>query len=168
VGDRQQGERRRQEERIGARQAGKPCLVAQGREARRQSFGFAFCCPAVCLGKESGRHTQTECRTAPGCDMTGAKRQNQREKKYWSAEVAQKSDALDLEPGVFSEDDPKHIAHALKASAERSKRRKAGPYQSAMSMLNFFVNRAGRNLPAERKRILEKAKVELRRAFGKD
>jgi hypothetical protein len=100
--------------------------------------------------------------------MTGAKRQNQREKKYWSAEVAQKSDALDLEPGVFSEDDPKRIAHALKASAERSKRRKAGPYQSAMSMLNFFVNRAGRNLPAERKSILEKAKVELRRAFGKD
>jgi hypothetical protein len=70
--------------------------------------------------------------------------------------------------GVFSEDDPKHIAHALKASAERSKRRQAGPYQSAMSMLNFFVNRAGRNLSAERKRILEKAKVELRRAFGKD
>ena len=100
--------------------------------------------------------------------MTGAKPQNQREKKYWSAEVAQKSDALDLEPGVFSEDDPKRIAHALKASAERSKRRKAGPYQSAMSMLNFFVNRAGRNLPAERKSILEKAKVELRRAFGKD
>jgi hypothetical protein len=100
--------------------------------------------------------------------MTEAKRQNQREKRYWSAEVAQKSDALDLEPGVFSEDDPKRIAHAPKASAERSKRRKAGPYQSAMSMLNFFVNRAGRNLPAERKSILEKAKVELRRALGKD
>jgi hypothetical protein len=75
---------------------------------------------------------------------------------------------LDLEPGVFSEDDPKRIARALKASAERSKRRKAGPYQSAMSMLNFFVNRAGRNLPAERKTILEKAKVELRRVFGRD
>jgi hypothetical protein len=100
--------------------------------------------------------------------MTGAKRQNQRDKRCWSAEVAQKSDALDLEPGVFSDDDPKRMAHALKASAERSKRRKAGPYQSAMSMLNFFVNRAGRNLPAERKRILEKAKVELRRDFGKD
>lgn len=70
--------------------------------------------------------------------------------------------------GGFSEDDPKRIARALKASAERSKRRKAGPYQSAMSMLNFFVNRAGRNLPAERKRILEKAKVELRRVFGRD
>jgi hypothetical protein len=100
--------------------------------------------------------------------MTGAKRQNQREKRYWSAEVAQNSDALDLEPGVFTEGDPKRIARARKASAEHSKRRKAGPYQSAMSMLNFFVNRAGRNLPAERKRILEKAKVELRRAFGKE
>jgi hypothetical protein len=100
--------------------------------------------------------------------MTGANRQDQREKKYWSSDVAQKSDALDLEPGVFSEDDPKRMARALKASAERSKRRKAGPYQSAMSMLNFFVNRAGRNLPAERKTILEKAKVELRRVFGRD
>jgi hypothetical protein len=100
--------------------------------------------------------------------MTGAKRQNRREEKYWSAEVAQKSDALDLEPGVFTEDDPKRIARTLRRSAEHSKRRKAGPYQSAMSMLNFFVNRAGRNLAAERKRILEKAKVELRRVFGKD
>ncbi len=90
------------------------------------------------------------------------------EKKYWSAEVTQKSDALDLEPGIFSAHDPKRIARSLKASAEHSKRRKAGTYQSAMSMLNFFVNRAGRNLPAERKRILERAKVELRRVFGRE
>jgi hypothetical protein len=90
------------------------------------------------------------------------------EKKYWSAEVTQKSDALDLEPGIFSAHDPKRIARSLKASAEHSKRRKAGTCQSAMSMLNFFVNRAGRNLPAERKRILERAKVELRRVFGRE
>ena len=63
---------------------------------------------------------------------------------------------------------PSGIARTLRTSAEHSKRRKVGPYQSAMSMLNFFVNRAGRNLPAERKRILEKAKVELRRVFGKE
>jgi hypothetical protein len=70
--------------------------------------------------------------------------------------------------GVFTEDDPKRIARTLRTSAEHSKRRNAGPYQSAISILNFFVNRAGRNLPAERKRILEKAKVELRRVFGKE
>jgi Protein of unknown function (DUF3175) len=87
---------------------------------------------------------------------------------YWSAEVTQRSDALDLEPGVFAEDNPKRIARSLKASAEHSKRRKAGAYQSAMSMLNFYVNRAGRNLSGERRRILEKAKVELRRVFGRD
>src|SRR5438132_6915506 len=95
-------------------------------------------------------------------------RQDADEKQYWSAKVTRKSDALDLEPGVFSEDDPKRIARSLKASAEHSKRRKAGAYQSAMSMLNLFINRAGRNLPAERKTILEKAKVELRRAFGRE
>jgi hypothetical protein len=87
---------------------------------------------------------------------------------YWSTEVTQRSDALDLESGVFAEDNPKRIARSLKASAEHSKRRKAGAYQSAMSMLNFYVNRAGRNLSGERRRILEKAKVELRRVFGRD
>ena len=100
--------------------------------------------------------------------MTRGARQDADEKQYWSAEVTRKSDALDLQPGVFSEDDPKRIARSLKASAEHSKRRKAGAYQSAMSMLNLFINRAGRNLPAERKTILEKAKVELRRAFGRE
>ncbi len=79
----------------------------------------------------------------------------------------QQSDALDLEPEVFKEDDPERIAKSLKRSAERSKRRKAGPYQSAMSMLNFYINRAGRNLPPERKRVLAKAKDALRRVFGR-
>jgi hypothetical protein len=88
-------------------------------------------------------------------------------RKYWSGEVTQKSDALDLEPGIFTSDDPKEIARSLKRSAEESTRRKAGPFQSAMSMLNFYENRAGHNLPEERKRILEKAKVELRRLFGR-
>src|SRR5207245_9884980 len=100
--------------------------------------------------------------------MTRRTHQGAEEKQYWSAEVTRKSDALDLEPGVFAEDDPKRIARSLKASAEHSKRRKAGAYQSAMSMLNFYVNRAGRNLSGERRRILEKAKVELRRVFGRN
>ena len=77
------------------------------------------------------------------------------------------SDALDLKGGVFAERDPKKIAASLKRSAERSKRHKASPFQSAMSMLNFYINRAGKDLPASRKRVLERAKVALRDLFGK-
>ena len=88
--------------------------------------------------------------------------------KRWSAEVMRTSDALDIEHGAFASEDPRHIALSLKRSAERSKRRKAGPYQSAMSMLNFYINRAGKALPASRKRILDRAKSELRKAFGRD
>jgi hypothetical protein len=90
-----------------------------------------------------------------------------RKTRKWSAEVTETSNALDLEPKVFAQDDPKKIAASLKRSAERSKRRKASPFQSAMSMLTFYINRAGRNLPASRKRILEKAKDELRKDFGR-
>ena len=87
--------------------------------------------------------------------------------KYWSAGVMRKSDALDIEAGAFTFDDPKEIARSLKRSAEASTRRKAGPYQSAMSMLNFYINRAGKNLPARRKKILEQAKLELRKLYGR-
>jgi hypothetical protein len=85
----------------------------------------------------------------------------------WSGEVTRHSNALDLQRGVFSYDDPKRIARSLKRSAERSKRRKADPYRSALSMLTFYINRAGKNLPAARKRVLERAKSELRRQFGR-
>ncbi len=88
--------------------------------------------------------------------------------RKWSAAVMRRSDALDLEQGVFAGRDPKRIAQSLKRSAGRSTRRKAGPYQSAMSMLNFYINRGGRNLPAARKRILERAKDELRRLYGRE
>jgi hypothetical protein len=88
--------------------------------------------------------------------------------KKWSAEVARHSNALDLEKDVFKLDDPARIAASLKRSAEQSHRRKAGPFQSAMSMLNFYINRAGRNLPADRKQVLEQAKNELRKAFGRE
>jgi hypothetical protein len=90
-----------------------------------------------------------------------------RKRKYWSGEVTQKSDALDLERNVFTWRDPKRIARSLKRSAEASRRRKSAPYRSAMSMLTFYQNRAGRNLPAEQQRILERAKMELRRLFGR-
>jgi len=90
-----------------------------------------------------------------------------RGKKYWSQEVTKHSDALDLEPGVFTWKNSKKIAKSLKNSAKMSTRRKAGPFQSAMSMLNFYINRAGKNLPAEQKKILEQAKIELRKQFGR-
>jgi hypothetical protein len=87
--------------------------------------------------------------------------------KRWSAQVTKHSDALDLESDVFKRKDPHRIALSLKRSAERSKRRKGTPYQSAMSMLNFYINRAGKNLPEKQKRILERAKDELRDVFGR-
>jgi hypothetical protein len=87
--------------------------------------------------------------------------------RRWSARVTRESDALDLHGGVFKSNDPKRIAASLKHSAERSKRRKSSPYRSAISMLNFYINRAGKNLPAGKKRTLERAKDELRKQFGR-
>jgi hypothetical protein len=95
-----------------------------------------------------------------------AARQHGRVRK-WSRQVAQRSDALDLERRVFTSVDPKRIARSLKRSAEASRRRKAAPFQSAMSMLNLYINRAGRRLPAARRRVLERAKTELRVVFGR-
>jgi hypothetical protein len=114
-------------------------------------------------------------------------------KKSWTQKVRETSFALDLEPGVFTFDDPRRVAQSLKDSAERSNetrmtqvkrsgirksnyplkgvnegtQRKVGPFQSAMSMLNYYINRAGTKLPAERKEILEKAKDELRELYGR-
>jgi hypothetical protein len=85
--------------------------------------------------------------------------------RRWSRRVTERSDALDLEGGVFRKDDPKAIARSLKRSAERSHRRKADPFRSAMSMLTFYINRAGHNLSARHRRVLERAKDELRAAF---
>ncbi len=87
--------------------------------------------------------------------------------KRWSQAVTETSNALDLEPGIFSWDDPRKIALSLKGSADNSDRRKTSPFASAMSMLNFYINRAGKNLPATRRAILERAKEELRDLYGK-
>jgi translation initiation factor 2 alpha subunit (eIF-2alpha) len=87
--------------------------------------------------------------------------------KKWSQDVTEHSNALDLERDVFTRDDPRSIALSLKRSAEHSKRRKGSPFQSAMSMLTFYINRAGKDLPAKQKKVLEKAKEELRAAFGR-
>jgi len=86
----------------------------------------------------------------------------------WSGRVTRESNALDLEPGVFTWSDPKRIAASLKRSAKRSRRRKADPYRSALSMLIFYINRAGRNLPAGRRKTLQRAKAELRKQFGRE
>jgi uncharacterized protein DUF3175 len=88
-----------------------------------------------------------------------------RSTRKWSGKVTETSDALVLEPRVFRGQDPKRIAVSLKRSALRGHRRKASPFQSAMSMLNFYINRAGKNSSAARKRTLETAKTELRRQF---
>ena len=85
----------------------------------------------------------------------------------WSQRVTESSDALDLEAGVFTWSDPRKIARSLKASAERSRRRKSPPFRAAMSMLTFYINRAGRQLDAEQRACLEQAKNELRALYGK-
>ena len=104
--------------------------------------------------------------------VTRARRKNARRKspakaRRWSAEVTRHSNALDLEKSVFKASDPHKVALSLKRSAERSKRRKGTPYQSAMSMLNFYINRAGKGLPKRQVQVLERAKGELRKVFGR-
>ncbi len=94
-----------------------------------------------------------------------ARKQPKRTRRRWSASVTRDSNALDLDRSVFTWKDPHRIALSLKRSAERSHRRKSGPYRSAMSMLTFYVNRGGRNLPASQRRVLEQAKGELRKVF---
>jgi hypothetical protein len=89
-------------------------------------------------------------------------------KTKWSRDVTEHSNALDLERDVFTKRDPKDIAKSLKRSAEHSHRRKSSPYRSAMSMLTFYINRAGKDLPARQKRVLEDSKDELRKAFGRE
>ncbi|MGY0570877.1 DUF3175 domain-containing protein [Bradyrhizobium sp. RDM12] len=105
---------------------------------------------------------------------TGARRSTARKStkraapKRWSQRVTKESDALDLRRGVFTLTSPKRIAASLKRSAEHSARRKTGAYRSALSMLTFYINRAGKTLPKTQRERLEKAKVELKRAFGRD
>ena len=108
--------------------------------------------------KTTGRKTATRRNTA-----TSGRKQSRR----WSAEVTRRSDALDLKDDIFTSRSPRRIAASLKRSAEASKRRKGTPYQSAMSMLTFYINRAGKGLPRGQKDVLERAKGELRKAFGR-
>jgi hypothetical protein len=102
--------------------------------------------------------------------MTPSRKQPRKKtptRRRWSGEVTKHSDALDLEDGVFK-GSPRQIALSLKRSAESSTRRKSSPYRSAMSMLTFYINRAGKTLNAKQKRLLDEAKEELRKAFGRE
>jgi len=97
-----------------------------------------------------------------------SKNTNTRSSRRWSRRVTKTSNALDLDRGVFTWKDPRRVARSLKRSAEHSRRRKSDPYRSAMSMLTFYINRAGSNLPASRRKVLDRAKDELKHQFGKD
>ncbi len=88
--------------------------------------------------------------------------------KKWSKSVTEHSDAMDLEQDIFKSKDAKKIAASVKKSAEKSKRKKAGPFQSAMSMINFYENRGGKNISAAQKKVLDKSKEELRKLFGRE
>jgi hypothetical protein len=88
-------------------------------------------------------------------------------RRKWSQRVTEHSNALDLEQDVFTLHDPKDVARSLKRSAEHSRRRKSAPFRSAMSMLTFYINRAGKDLDPKQKRVLEDAKVELRSLYGR-
>jgi hypothetical protein len=121
--------------------------------------------------KEAARKTvrnssgKTGRKTGPARGKTAAKKASP---KRWSQRVTRESNALDLEQGVFTLPDPKRIAASLKHSAEHSTRRKAGAYRSALSMLTFYINRAGKSLKKTQRDRLERAKGELKRAFGKE
>ena len=110
---------------------------------------------------------KTAARRATGKSAQHRKRASKPTARRWSQRVTQESDALTLERRVFTLDDPKKIAASLKRSAIRSKRRKAEPFRSALSMLTFYINRAGKNLPSGRKKTLMRAKDELRKQFGR-
>src|ERR1700730_2730242 len=111
------------------------------------------------MAKEKDQSRRSAGRKRHGPRRSGTQR--------WSRHVTEHSDALSLDKGVFTLRDPERIAASLKRSAERSSRRKSSPFRSALSMLTFYINRAGKNLPASRKKTLMRAKDELRKQFGK-
>lgn len=129
--------------------------MAQGRKTSRSR-------------KASTRNGRRERKAATGRRAGGRTSAKKAAPQRWSQRVTRESDALDLEQGVFTLTSPKQIAASLKRSAEQSSRRKASPYRSALSMLTFYINRAGKNLPRTQRTRLERAKIELKRAFGRE
>jgi hypothetical protein len=109
------------------------------------------------------RHAHASQQAQPAAGNTASNKS-----RRWSHEVMEHSDAMDLQPDIFKTGSAEDIAESLKRSSTRSKRRKGTPFQSAMSMLNFYINRAGRNLPKGRRDTLQQAKRKLREAFGRE
>lgn len=105
--------------------------------------------------------------TKTGSAKSATKKSQKASPKKWSKKVTETSDAMDLQKDVFKSKDPKKIAGSVKRSAEKSKRKKAGPFQSAMSMINFYENRGGKNISASQKKVLDKSKDELRKLYEK-
>ena len=154
------------------RSSGSPRAVDPG-SRRHHSPPGAWTSSGEALQRRTARVAPTEHRgPAMAKTLSGRRRSPRRQARdddaggairLWSDAVTRTSNALDLEPGVFTWDDPDQIARSLLRSAQASTRRKGTPYQSAMSMLTFFINRAGKSLPAQRRRVLEQAKDELRK-----
>lgn len=118
--------------------------------------------------RKTGARNTTRLKASTRRSTTRKRSSRRAAPKRWSQRVTRESDALDLKRGVFKLKDPGKIAASLKRSAEHSSRRKTGAYRSALSMLTFYINRAGRTLPKTQRTRLERAKVELKRAFGRD
>ncbi|MBR0776990.1 DUF3175 domain-containing protein [Bradyrhizobium diazoefficiens] len=118
--------------------------------------------------RKTGARKTNRRKTATGRSTTARKSTGRAVPKRWSQRVTRESDALDLKQGVFKLTSAKKIAASLKRSAEHSARRKSGAYRSALSMLTFYINRAGKTLPKTQRTRLERAKVELKRAFGRE
>src|SRR5262249_33849787 len=151
--------RPRQSTRAGHRRRARQPIHARGRRRATSS--------RVSQQRRRSRHVPPA-RQARHPSKKHAKAERPRRGQYWSAKVTHTSDALDLERKVFAKARPENIARSLKRSAERSTRRKGSAYQSAMSMLTFYINRAGSNLSLRRRRVLEQSKQELRKAFGRE
>jgi hypothetical protein len=120
----------------------------------------------VCFAVASGEGTTIATPAAMKSRVT--RKRAARKPRKWSKQVTETSDAMTLEPHVFKKASAREIAASVKRSAERSRRRKSSPYRSAISMLTFYLNRAGKNLSASRRHVLERAKAELRRLFGRE
>jgi hypothetical protein len=121
------------------------------------------------MARQTRPHSRTSPRKASKAPARARRKTTaKRGASRWSQRVTNESDALDLEGGVFKQTSAKKIAASLKRSAEASRRRKSGAYRSALSMLTFYINRAGRNLPKTQRTRLERAKVELKHLFGRE
>lgn len=143
-----------------------PLLIDSGKppRSRGEIVAAGVSVAGAGLAPQAGRSTIAR----EGVMAKRAAKSKDTENRYWSSEVTRRSNALDLEAGVFTLDDPAEIAHSLARSAEASARRKSTPFRSAMSMLTFYINRAGKDLPEARRRVLEDAKEELRKLYGRE